>query len=469
MRVPRTTAAVSLAAAVSLVLVACTGGDDGGGGGEATGELGGTITVWTLESLPDRFQATQEIAARFTEETGVEVDLVGVEEAQAPQLIQSNALSGDLPDVMAAFPLALVHQMGGLDMVDAATAQAVVENLGEDTFDEAALELTRDGDAQLAVPSDGWSQILVYRRDLFEQAGLEPPTTYEALETAAQALTTDGRFGITIATDASDVFTQQSFEALALGNGCQLVEGDEITIDSDACVETFRLYDTLASDYSPAGTQSVDSTRAAYFNGQAAMVMWSTFILDELAGLRNDALPACPECQADPAWLARNSGVVTTIEGPEGGSAGSFGEINSFVPIQSDNPQAAQAFIEYMMSDGYVDWLAFAPEGKTPMRLGDGENPNAFAEAWADLDAGVDTKAPLSDFYDEETLSILTSVSETIDRWALAEGHGQLLGSFTAELPLATAVSEMAAGSLEPERAAQQVADDAQRMLEDSQ
>ncbi|UNX55684.1 extracellular solute-binding protein [Georgenia sp. TF02-10] len=468
----RTLVLPAAVAGVAVVLAACSGGGEGDDGGTADGggEAGGTITVWTMESLPDRFQATQEIAAAFTEETGVKVDLVGIEDAQAPQLIQSNALSGDLPDVMASFPLALVHQMASLDMVDTETTQAVLDTLGEDTFDPAALELTRQGEDQLSIPSDGWSQILVYRKDLFEAAGLEPPTTYAALEEAAQALTTGGQFGITIATDASDVFTQQSFEALALGNGCQLVDDTpEVTLADDACQETFRLYDALGSDLSPAGTQTVDSTRAAYFAGQAAMVMWSTYILDEMAGLRNDALPTCPECAADPAWLAQNSGVVTTIEGPDGEDAGSYGEIANWVAINGDNPEGAQAFIEYMMSTGYTDWLAMAPEGKFPMRTGDQDNPSAFTDAWADLDAGVDTRAPLSDFYDEQTLDILTSVGETIDRWALPQGQGPLLGSFTAELPLAGAISDMTAGSLSPDQAAEQAADAATEMLQRQQ
>ena len=46
------------------------------------------------------------------------------------------------------------------------------------------------------------------------------------------------------------------------------------------------------------------------------MVIWSSFILDEMAGLRNDALPTCPECEDDPAFLAKNSGVVTAHPGP---------------------------------------------------------------------------------------------------------------------------------------------------------
>lgn len=418
-----------------------------------------------MESLPDRMAATKEILKGFTASSGIEVELVGIDEAQAPQLLMSAALSDGLPDVMMSFPLALVQQMHAMEMVDSRTAGAVIDALGVDTFEPAALDLVTAQDVRLAVPSDGWSQILVYRRDLFEKAGLAPPDTYETLQAAAEALTSDEMFGITLATDPSDVFTQQSFEAVALGNGCRLVdERGKVLIAEPACLPAFELYATLGGKLSPAGTQTVDTTRATYFNGQAAMVMWSTYILDEMAGLREDALPALPETQKDPGFLARNSGILTTISGPDGTGKGAFGEIASFVPMDTGKGESVQALIEHLMGPGYVDWLAMAPEGKTPMRRGTRQSRDEFLSAWSGLEIGVDRKAPLSDFYDPQTIQILGSVGRTIDRWAIPEGQGALLGAFSAQLPLASAVAEMTGGSISPREAAQHVARDAEEM-----
>ena len=44
------------------------------------------------------------------------------------------------------------------------------------------------------------------------------------------------------------------------------------------------------------------------------MIFWSPFLLDAMAGLRDDAIPTCPECRADPAFLARNSGLVGPLQ-----------------------------------------------------------------------------------------------------------------------------------------------------------
>ena len=62
------------------------------------------------------------------------------------------------------------------------------------------------------MPSDGWVQLLVYRKDLFDKAGLRPPTTYDDVAPAAKALNEPGVAGFVGANIAGDAFTQQTFE-----------------------------------------------------------------------------------------------------------------------------------------------------------------------------------------------------------------------------------------------------------------
>lgn len=288
----------------------------------------------------------------------------------------------------------------------------------------------------------------MYRKDLLAAKGLPAPTDDAALAKDAAALTGDGHDGITLATDPRDVFTQQTFEALALGNDCRLVSSaGAITIDSPQCRHTFTLYDQLTRS-APKGTQTVDTTRASSFSGESAMTLWSTYILDEMAGLRDDALPSCPQCASDPAFLAKNSGVALGVAGPNGkGGAGSYGEISGFVPVAEGNSAGARKFIEYMMSTGYEQWLSMAPEGKVPMRTGTADEPGRSTTAWAAMPIGVDRHAALGDLYGPEVVDELAHLGDHVDRWALPEGQGAILGSFTAQLPLSRAISEMASGS----------------------
>ena len=416
--------------------------------------------VWTLENLPDRVAVQEEIAAAFTEASGVAVDLVPIDEDQFNQLLTSSAAAGELPDVVGALPLAGVQALATNELLDTDAAAAVVEGLGEGTFSQQALALTRDGDTQLAVPSDGWAQLLLYRRDLFEAAGLAPPQTYDDILAAAQALDSPEVAGFVGATVPGDAFTQQTFEHLALGNGCQLVDDDgEVALDSAACVASFELYDRLISDFSVTGAQDVDTTRATYFAGQSAMVVWSSFILDEMAGLREDALPTCPECTADPAHLARNSGVVTAIQGPDGDAPAQFGEVVSWAITAGGQSEQAQQFAAYVMDEGYEQWLGISPEGKVPTRQGTAEEATRFLDAWAALPAGVDTLAPLSDFYPPEVLDALTAAPDAVAPWGIPQGQGALVGAALGELPVPQAISAMVAGEVEPAGAAQQAAD----------
>jgi multiple sugar transport system substrate-binding protein len=429
-------------------------GDDEGSAGDST------LTVWSLENQTDRVQATQAIADKFTQQTGIKVKIVATDENQFTSLITSAAAAGTLPDVVGALPLASVAQMASNDLLDTTAAKSVVDELGRDTFSARALELTNQDGKQLAVPSDGWAQLLFYRKDLFDKAGLQAPDTFDKIRQAAQKLNTGGTAGISIATVPNDAFTAQTFENFALGNNCQLVDdAKNVTLDSAQCVETFQLYGDLVENFSVPGAQDVDTTRATYFSGKAAMVVWSSFLLDEMAGLRNDALPTCPECKADPAYLAKNSGIVTAISGPNGQPA-QFGEITSWAIAKTgDDTENARKFTAFMMNEGYTDWLGIAPEGKFPVRKGDKTTADKFTAAWNDLPAGVDTKKPLGEVYPAEVIKVLQDSPDTFQRWGFPQKQGALVGATLGELPVPKAINALAGGELDAAAAAKRAAD----------
>ncbi|MEV7969125.1 extracellular solute-binding protein [Sphaerisporangium sp. NPDC088356] len=439
---PNKVTAVLSVALLAVTTAAC--------GSDAEQNRAGAITVWTEENLADRMTVQQTLAAEFTKRTGIKVNLVGVAEDQFSQIVTSAAAAGDLPDVIGALPLAAVRELEANDLLDTATPGKVVDGLGRDTFSPRALELDSAGGKLLAVPSDGWAQLILYRKDLFRKAGLEPPDTYERLEAAARKLNTGGVAGITLAIAPKDSFTSQSFEYVALANGCQLVDNSgNIIINSPQCVKAFEFYSNLAKNYSIKGKQDVDSTRATYFSGKAAMTIWSSFILDELAGLRNDALPSCAECRADKKWLAENTGVVTALKGPDGSEPAQYGEIVSWAVTHDANKDAAQKFVSFMMNEGYERWIGMAPEGKVPTR-------KELAGKWNGLPAGVDTKKPLSEVYPAETLDALRRSPDTFARWGIPQGQGKLIGATMGELPVPKALSAVTGGSLTPQAAAAQ-------------
>ncbi|WP_323960131.1 extracellular solute-binding protein [Arthrobacter sp. JZ12] len=461
----RRLAASTMLAAISVAtLAACSGG-----GGEADTE-GQSITVQTSDTLPDRLAAFEEIVAAFESESGIQVEVVGVEEDQFNQVLTSGAAAGELPDVIGSIGLTQVRTLGANDLANTQAVQEVVDALGEDTFSPRALELNRDGDELLAVPSESWAQLLYYRTDLFEEAGLAAPETYEDMLAAAEALDSPDIAGFVGATAPGDAFTQQTIEHVALGNGCEMVsEEGEILFDSPECVAALEFYGNLIGNYSVSGAQDVDTVRANYFAGEAAMFIWSTFVLDEMAGLRDDALPTCPECADNPAFLAENTGVVPAILGPDGGEPAQFGQITNWTITAEANAEASKQFVEYMMSDGYVDYLAIAPEGKVPVRFGTADSPTEYSDAWQTLPAGVDRKEPLENFYSGEVLEALQTGVDDLRLWGIPQGQGDLAGAALGELPIADAVAEVTSGGADPEAAARQAAETLQSIQDSLQ
>ena len=411
------------------------------------------ITVWTLENEPDRMRATRENVLALTTGTGIRVRLVGVgDDALAARMAAAKA-ARRLPDVVQ-LPLASVHAYARDGTLDTHAAESVVERLGEDTFSQTALSLVSRRGQLAAVPSDGWGQLLIYRKDLFRRAGLRAPRSLEDVGRAAARLDRDGTAGITLATAPHDAFTAETFEHVALAAGCRVVDDrGRVTLTSPACRRAFRLYVRLARRDSVGGVQDVDTTRAAYFAGRAAMIFWSPFLLDAMAGLRDDAVPTCPQCRRDPAFLARHSGLVGALSS-RGGQPAQFGEIASWGITAGADADAAERFVAFMLSEGYVRWLALSPQGKYPVRTGDRANPDGYAAAWARLQGGVERKAPLRRFYSRRSIASLGDGVRSFTRWGFPQNQAALMGALRGPQPVTRALAAAIRGDLGPVAAA---------------
>ncbi len=417
---------------------------------------GETIVFWSTENQPARAKKTQAIIDKFTEKTGITVNLVLVDENNIDSLMAANQAAGTMPDVVF-FPLDFAAVWYAQGILDAKAATEVVQALDPNTFSQGALDMVRTEDGMyMAVPSDGWGQLLIYRQDWFDELGLEAPTDFEKIRIAAETIAKEkGVKGIMAGTDPGQVFTQQCFEHFALANGAHVVDAEgKVTVNTPEMLEAFKFYTDLMKDYGPGDTATYWlQARAAYFAGEAGMVVWSPFILDEMAGLRDSVLPNCPECKDDPAYLAKNSGVVPAFIGPSGEKPAQYGQVSYMGITTMANTEAAKKFVEFWLGEGYLDWLSVAPEGKFPMRRGTPEDPEAFIKGWSNLEVGVDRKAPLSDFYSQEVLNTIIQGANNFDRWGFAQGQGELVGALYSELLFPQYIAEVIEGNMTPDQA----------------
>lgn len=380
------------------------------------------LTLWTIEEQPERLAKQEELAKQFTASSGHNVKVIPVSEKDLGVRTTAAFAAGELPDIIY-HPLQYVLPWAQAGILDTDASQEVIEALGANTFSPGPLRMADFDGYAAAVPVDGWSQMIVYRKDLFAEKGLEAPTTYAKLQTALKALHNPPElYGFVAATKVDESFMSQVLEHVLLANGVTPVDKNGIKLlDKKKASEAFEFYKTLAKA-SPPGELYWKQSRELYFSGKAAMIIWSPFILDELAGLRDSAPPTINQ---DPKSreLADKTLIVTNFAGPSNPKGAAWADVR-YLGITSDaSTEEAQEFIKFSMSDGYTKTLSIAPEGKFPVRRGTKENPSLYTDAWAKLPVGVDRKAPLGELYPQSMIKEIVAGLDTAQRWGVNEGQ----------------------------------------------
>ncbi|MEL6960712.1 MAG: extracellular solute-binding protein, partial [Pseudomonadota bacterium] len=145
------------------------------------------LRFWTTEEQPERLARQEAMAADFAAATGHTVEVIPVSENDLGTRATAAFAAGDLPDVIY-HTLQYAAPWAEAGILDTDAASDVVEMLGADTFAPGALNMAAVDGGYASVPVDGWTQMLVYRADLFEENGLEPPNSYAKVLAAVDAL-----------------------------------------------------------------------------------------------------------------------------------------------------------------------------------------------------------------------------------------------------------------------------------------
>ena len=322
-------------------------------------------------------------------------------------------------------------------ILDPEAATEVIDSLGADTFAPGALNMASVEDEFVSVPVSGWTQMVVYRKDLFEENGLEPPTSFDSITAAVEALhNPPDMFGFVAATKVDETYMMQLIEHLALANGYSPVNDDgSLNIDDPRLVELMEFYKVLA-EASPPGELYWQQSRELYFAGQTAMVVWSPFIMDELAGLR-DAVPVTVSDDPTSRELASKTGFITRLSGPSNADGAAWADIRYFGITADADTEAAEEFVKFALSEGYGQILGVAPEGTFPVRNGDAEDADKFQDLWASLPVGVDRKAPLADLYSQDVIDDIIEGLSTGDRWGVSNAQLELASKINNSLAFA--------------------------------
>jgi multiple sugar transport system substrate-binding protein len=116
-----------------------------------------------------------------------------------------------------------------------------------------------EGD-QIAYPFAGYANVLAYRKDLYEEAGLEVPTTMQELQAAARALTDPDKnqYGFVANGQRGPAVAQDWMQYNNQLGGAIISEDGLPVLNSDANVESLTIYKQLFDETAPPGAVSYD-------------------------------------------------------------------------------------------------------------------------------------------------------------------------------------------------------------------
>lgn len=198
-----------------------------------------------------------------------------------------NTVAGtkDAPTVMQTF------EVGTKYMIDTGKIEPVQKFIDAENYDTSKWEknITNyyavDG-VQYSMPFNSSTPILIYNKDAFKAAGLDPenpPKTYEELKAAAKALTTDEQYGFSVLNYGwfiEELIAAQGGLFVNEENG-RKGNATEAVFNSPEGQKVFNLISEMYNEGTFYNTgQNWDDMRAAFQSGKIAMY------LDSSAGVR---------------------------------------------------------------------------------------------------------------------------------------------------------------------------------------
>ncbi len=329
--------------ALGIGLTAC-GGDDDSNSGDGGSGSGTTLTYWASNqgtSLDNDKQVLTPVLNKFTQDTGIKVNLEVIGWNDLQTRIQTAITSGQGPDVVNIGNTwaASLQATGGFMPFDDEAFKAIG---GKDKFVETALATGgKEGEDVTSVPVYGLAYGLYYNKAMFAAAGLQPPTTWEEMVAAAQKLTNPAKkqYGMSLAAGS---YTENVHFAFinAAQNGADWFDKDgKPTFTGDGNVQgVLRYLDLMQKD------KVANTSNAQYDNGTKSVNDFATKKVAMVLNQNNAGNSIVAN-----GMKSSEYGVVA-FPSPAGGQpvASHVAGINLSIFKNTKNKDAALKFVNYM-------------------------------------------------------------------------------------------------------------------------
>ncbi|RKQ87721.1 carbohydrate ABC transporter substrate-binding protein (CUT1 family) [Solirubrobacter pauli] len=332
---------IAVAILLATVVAAC-GGDDGEGaaknastdGGEKAAKLEGSISVWIMDPGSPKIQGVvKQYGTDFeAAHPGTKVDIQFVPWAQAHDKFVTAIAGGKVPDVA---------EMGTTWTPEFADQGALLEQpeIAKDDYVSSLVDAaTLDGKVY-GKPWYAGARSLIYRKDLLEKAGVEPPKTWDDMEAAAKAIKAKdkGVYPVGFTGLSEHMYLPTIWQA---GGEIATQDGDtwKSALNSPEAAQALDWYASFYKDgYVPKaaiGWEEPDA-QTAFINGDIAMLIaggWGY----------NSIIATKPE-------LEEKIGTALTPTGPSGKGTAFAGGSHLVQFTESGNHDLGAAFVDFML------------------------------------------------------------------------------------------------------------------------
>ncbi|MFF8928711.1 extracellular solute-binding protein [Streptomyces longwoodensis] len=327
-------AATALVASLALAATACGGDDDSGS--DSSGPV--TITWWDTSNATNEAPTYQALIKEFeAANKDVKVKYVNVQFDQAQNKFDTAAGSKGAPDVLRSEVgwTPAFAKKGYFLPLDGTEALADKDKFKSNLIEQAQYEGKTYG-----VPLVTDTLALVYNKQLFAKAGVQPPKTWDELKTAAA--TVKAKTGVDGYWGSTQAYYAQSF---LYGEGTDTVDAGakKITVNSAAAK---KAYGTWLSLFSGKGLHKADTTADAYAHIQDA------FVNGKVAAIIQGPWEITNFYKGSAFADKNNLGIATVPAGSAGKAGAPTGGHNLSVYAGSDSAhqKAALKFVNFMTS-----------------------------------------------------------------------------------------------------------------------
>lgn len=315
-------------------------------------------------------QAFRTMVDKFTELTGIKVEVALMDYTSLKQklLINFQAKTGAFDVIpVDTFDIAGYSEADFIEDLEPYLYNG--EELTPKAYDyEDILPAYRKGIGMYngriyGIPTVGTTRYVAYRKDLFEENGLQPPETMDELLKLAKFFREQGMYGIAIEGREGIAFALGWMTTMYQNGGLFLDEG-KVLINSPNTVASLEYYVELLRQ-GPLDIGAEYDALLDFVSGNAAMWFGSTAFTNRIL---------------DP----NESKVFDKVEfiPPPEGPAGAYGAatgLNLGISSNSSKKDIAWAFIVWMTSKNAKDYVHL---GGTPMRKFVYSDPELVKEYW---------------------------------------------------------------------------------------